>query len=208
MASRASPEDILGVSADVSAEMLGLAEQRLLDRYDNILGSVNVPDDIAELARHLRTVTQETARKLHGRISVQAIAEGRVASDYRSGQHQSREEGLLARGARLIEAQDWAQADHLLSEAMRINPSHPGILTALAWARYNNAGLTRPDREAKARQLLQQVVEQSPRFAEAHYCLARLYVDAGNLLAARSAVSHAVRLAPDEVRYAKLQERI
>ena len=202
----ASPESILGVSADTSDEMIRAAERRLQERYDGILGASNVPADITEMATTLRTLTTKAATRIHQR-GAHSVSSNPDRS-YRSGHQQTREEDLLARGNRLIEAQDWAQADHLLSEAVRLSPEHPGVLTALAWARYNNAGLNKPDREGAARDLLRKAVELDHSHAEAHYRLARLHHDAGNAIAAHAAARRAARLEPGEGRYERLLSRL
>ena len=203
---QASPESILGVSSDVSEEMLSTAERRLLHRYDDILRATNLPDDIEQMAQSLRRLTEKAAERIRQRGRPKTHSN--PVADYRSGQQKSREDELLERGDRLIEAQDWAQADHLLSEAVRIAPEHPGVLTALAWARYNNAGLNKPDREGVARDLLRQAVDIDSSYAEAHYRLARLHHDAGNSIAARAAARRATRLEPDEPRYEKLLSQL
>ncbi|MFT5679925.1 MAG: hypothetical protein ACI8RZ_000830 [Myxococcota bacterium] len=205
---RASAESILGVTAGVSPEMLQIAEDRLVKRYDDILSSVNVPDDIAELARELRQITRRAARTIRQQGSGISAPSDAVGHDYRSGQRQTREDELLVRGHRLIEAQDWAQADHLLSDALRLSAIHPGVLSALAWARYHHAGLNKPDREGQARQLLRRALEQDAGFAEAHYYLASIHHVAGNAIAARAAARRAARLDPSDARYAKLLAKV
>lgn len=205
---RSSPESILGVPPDVSPEMLQIAEDRLLKRYDDILSSVNVPDDITALATELRAMAQRAARTIRQRGGVHTESSEHSSQDYRSGRRQSREEELLSRGHRLIEAQDWAQADHLLSEALRQSASHPGILSALAWARYHHAGLNKPDREEQARSLLRRALEQDAGFAEAHYYLASIHHLAGNAIAARAAARRAVRLDASDERYTRLLAKV
>ncbi|MFT5682434.1 MAG: tetratricopeptide (TPR) repeat protein [Myxococcota bacterium] len=202
---RATPEDTLGISNGVSSEMLQIAEDRLVKRYDDILASSHVPDDITELALDLRQLTQEAARAIRQRGRGGPPVTGR---DYRSGQQNPQGAELLARGNKLIGAEDWAQADHLLSEALRLSATHPGVLSALAWARYNNAGLNKPDREGQARDLLRRAIEQDPRFAEAHYYLANIHHTAGNAIAARAAARRASRMDPDDARYAKLLTKV
>ncbi|MDG1478795.1 MAG: hypothetical protein P8R54_04355 [Myxococcota bacterium] len=204
--SHASPESILGISAEASDEMLRTAEHRLLDRYDGILRASNVPADVEEMATALRALTTTAAARIRQRGTYTLSSS--TETSYRSGQQMTREEDLLARGNRLLEAQDWAQADHLLSEAVRISPEHPGVLTALAWARYNNAGLNKPDREGAARDLLRKAIDLDNSYAEAHYRIARLHSDSGNTIAAHAAARRAARLEPDEARYEKLLSRL
>jgi Flp pilus assembly protein TadD len=203
---QASPESILGVSGRVSEEMLKTAERRLLNRYDEILGATNVPDDIEQMAQNLRRMTEKAAARIRQRG--QPSTHSNPVADYRSGHQKTREDELLERGDRLLEAQDWAQADHLLSDAVRISPQHPGVLTALAWARYNNAGLNKPDREGSAKALLQQAIDIDSSYAEAHYRLAQLHRNAGNSIAARAAARRATRLEPDEARYETLLNQL
>jgi tetratricopeptide (TPR) repeat protein len=204
---RASSESILGISGEVSPEMLQIAEDRLLRRYDDVLGAVNVPDDIIAMARELREATRRAATSIRQRGTA-STSSGSALSDYRSGQQLSREEDLLKRGRRLIEAQDWAQADHLLSEAYRLTSEHPGILTALAWARYNNAGLNKPDREGQALELLRAALDRDDSHAEAHYYLARLHQESGNRIAAQTAARRAAKLNPEDARFGKLLETV
>ena len=158
------------------------------------------------MATALRALTTAAVARIHRRGT--HTVSSNTENNYRSGHQTTREEDLLARGTRLIEAQDWAQADHLLSEAVRLSPKHPGVLTALAWARYNNSGLNKPDREGAARDLLHKAIDHDNSYAEAHYRLARLHSDAGNTIAAHAAARRATRLEPDEPRYERLLSRL
>ena len=198
----ASPAVVLGVPAESPPELVAKAAERMRVRYTVMSQDQDLPEEARQLARQILAAVDEASR-VFSDPRYRAVDAG-AGLPGMSGD----EEELLARGRELITRRDWEEADRVLSEARSLRLDHAGILSNLAWARYNNPRYPEARRAREARELLLLAEQFDPHHGEGQYYLAEVLFFEGNNLAALKRAGRAVKANPEDPMAQRLYKRL
>jgi CheY-like chemotaxis protein len=160
----ASPAQVLGVPADAPGTLVRDVGGRMHSRYLAIAESEEYPEETRELARAL-VATVQNAISSWGRRNIRAS--GDPTTD--------REAIMLEQGMVLIDTNEFARADRVLTLARELAMTNPKILAGLGWARFNNPKRPEAERQEEGRDylLLAEQFDKSDVWTE--WCLYKVF---------------------------------
>ncbi len=185
----ASPAQVLGVPADAPGTLVRDVGGRMHSRYLAIAESEDYPEETRELARRLVEKVQE-AISSWGRRNIRAG--GDPTTD--------REAIMLEQGMVLIDSNEFARADRVLTLARELAMTNPKILAGLGWARFNNPKRPEEERQEEGRDylLLAEQFDKSDVWTE--WCLYKVFRQLNDPQAALLRAKLVLRVKPDHVK--------
>ncbi len=204
---------VLGIPADSEPDLVAQAAARLRARYAGLALDGGRPDAVRGAATELLALVEQA----HAGMAHRAPAtphdpldtfEDRP-TDMALTPVASEEERLLELGEQLMARGQWAQADRALTRARDLQLAHPGILSALGWARFHNDERPPDARLEEGRDLLRLAEQfggsEDPR---SQIRLGTVLLAAGEHDGAAVRAERAARLAPSDPEVHSLQRAL
>ena len=118
----AEPFVILGIHSKSEDKVVLEAVQRMRERYEGILGNSRISDEVRISAKKMLELINKAAQNVNADADLSDLPE---------------EQRLLVYAKRMIEQDNWTQAEKALKKAHQIRIEDIDVLAHLGWVQYN-----------------------------------------------------------------------
>ena len=174
----AEPFVILGIHSKSEDKVVLEAVQRMRERYEGILGNSRISDEVRISAKKMLELINKAAQNVNADADLSDLPE---------------EQRLLVYAKRMIEQDNWTQAEKALKKAHQIRIEDIDVLAHLGWVQYN----ADKSKEGEALESLQLALHLDSSHLDTLTFLSKIYVAKEEYESAIVFLRKATKLTPD-----------